>query len=191
MKKKAKYKSLIIASFVLIVLIIYKKQINHKIQEDIIFFKLFSMQNYDSNNNEEKNNQIIFNVSDEKSKEKSINLLDTVNKVYIKEKVAPGTKGSFIIRIKTNKDIKYRLYFQSENDKPKNLVFNVYNNANYYKSLEEISNEMYGMVRKNEEKILPINWKWEYEMSKANDIEDTEDGKKIAHYKFRILMLLE
>ena len=50
---------------------------------------------------------------------------------------------------------------------------------------------MYGMVRKNEEKILPINWKWEYEMSKANDIEDTEDGKKIAHYKFRILMLLE
>ena len=191
MKKKAKYKSLIIASIVLIVLIIYKKQINHKIQEDIIFFKLFSMQNYDSNNNEEKNNQIIFNVSDEKSKEKSINLLDTVNKVYIKEKVAPGTKGSFIIRIKTNKDIKYRLYFQSENDKPKNLVFNVYNNANYYKSLEEISNEMYGMVRKNEEKILPINWKWEYEMSKANDIEDTEDGKKIAHYKFRILMLLE
>ena len=101
MKKKAKYKSLIIASFVLIVLIIYKNQINHKIQEDIIFFKLFSMQNYDSNNNEEKNNQIIFNVSDEKSKEKSINLLDTVNKVYIKETVAPGTKGSFIIRIKT------------------------------------------------------------------------------------------
>ena len=59
-------------------------------------------------------------------------------------------------------------------------------NGKEYKTLEELGDDLTGNLQKGEIKELLVNWKWEYEISKEQDIQDTIDGKQIEKYNFEI-----
>lgn len=182
--KKKKHKYLIII-IIIIILIVHKLQTISKEQEDIIFFKLFNQKSY------EKNNEIIYDLASDKVLDKKVNLVDTINNRYlVNEKIAPGTRGHFIIRIKTNKEIKYKISFKDENAKPQNLVFYIGNSERYYRNIEELSEELIGRLKKNEENDVIINWKWNYYQGQESDIQDTKDGMKIRQYNFKIYLIV-
>lgn len=192
MKKVTKY-ILIILILVFIIFTFFSLKRTDLI-DDFIIFKLFS----DSNVNLEKikkeklnlNNSkeypiYEFNVSYKKTKLEGINLLDTIdNKTLVKEKVAPGTKGNFTIRIKSNEDINYEILFNSLNEKPKNLIFE-YKNIKYQK-LEDLQKDLIGKIAKKETVDINISWEWEYKISSKEDIQDTKDGEKLKNYNFTI-----
>ena len=192
MKKVTKY-ILIILILVFIIFTFFSLKRTDLI-DDFIIFKLFS----DSNVNLEKikkeklnlNNSkeypiYEFNVSYKKTKLEGINLLDTIdNKTLVKEKVAPGTKGNFTIRIKSNEDINYEILFNSLNEKPKNLIFE-YKNIKYQK-LEDLQKDLIGKIAKKETIDINISWEWEYKISSKEDIQDTKDGEKLKNYNFTI-----
>lgn len=192
MKKVTKY-ILIILILVFIIFTFFSLKRTDLI-DDFIIFKLFS----DSNVNLEKikkeklnlNNSkeypiYEFNVSYKKTKLEGINLLDTIdNKTLVKEKVAPGTKGNFTIRIKSNEDINYEILFNSLNEKPKNLIFE-YKNIKYQK-LEDLQKGLIGKIAKKETIDINISWEWEYKISSKEDIQDTKDGEKLKNYNFTI-----
>ena len=194
MNKNKKNKGLILIIILIIMFFVLKQQLNYKSQEDIIFFKLFNIQSQNSvhTNKENESYQVLINLSEERTKEKSINLLDTIDKnILIKEKVAPGMRGEFNVKLLAKKDIKYRLIFQSENEKPKNLLFSIANSGEHYDSLENISKGLIGKVNKNSETNITVNWKWDYDINAEEDKQDTEDSKKIQQYKFKILVFKE
>ena len=192
MKKVTKY-ILIILILVFIIFTFFSLKRTDLI-DDFIIFKLFS----DSNVNLEKikkeklnlNNSkeypiYEFNVSYKKTKLEGINLLDTIdNKTLVKEKVAPGTKGNFTIRIKSNEDINYEILFNSLNEKPKNLIFE-YKNIKYQK-LEDLQKGLIGKIAKKETIDINISWEWEYKISSKEDTQDTKDGEKLKNYNFTI-----
>ena len=192
MKKVTKY-ILIILILVSIIFTFFSLK-RTDLMDDFIIFKLFS----DSNVNLEKikkeklnlNNSkeypiYEFNVSYKKTKLEGINLLDTIdNKTLVKEKVAPGTKGNFTIRIKSNEDINYEILFNSLNEKPKNLIFE-YKNIKYQK-LEDLQKDLIGKIAKKETIDINISWEWEYKISSKEDIQDTKDGEKLKNYNFTI-----
>ena len=192
MKKVTKY-ILIILILVFIIFTFFSLKRTDLI-DDFIIFKLFS----DSNVNLEKikkeklnlNNSkeypiYEFNVSYKKTKLEGINLLDTIdNKTLVKEKVAPGTKGNFTIRIKSNEDINYEILFNSLNEKPKNLIFE-YKDIKYQK-LEDLQKDLIGKIAKKETIDINISWEWEYKISSKEDIQDTKDGEKLKNYNFTI-----
>lgn len=192
MKKVTKY-ILIILILVFIIFTFFSLK-RTDLMDDFIIFKLFS----DSNVNLEKikkeklnlNNSkeypiYEFNVSYKKTKLEGINLLDTIdNKTLVKEKVAPGTKGNFTIRIKSNEDINYEILFNSLNEKPKNLIFE-YKNIKYQK-LEDLQKDLIGKIAKKETVDINISWEWEYKISSKEDIQDTKDGEKLKNYNFTI-----
>ena len=192
MKKVTKYILIILILVFIIFTFFSLKKID--LMDDFIIFKLFS----DSNVNLEKikkeklnlNNSkeypiYEFNVSYKKTKLEGINLLDTIdNKTLVKEKVAPGTKGNFTIRIKSNEDINYEILFNSLNEKPKNLIFE-YKNIKYQK-LEDLQKDLIGKIAKKETVDINISWEWEYKISSKEDIQDTKDGEKLKNYNFTI-----
>ena len=192
MKKVTKY-ILIILILVFIIFTFFSLK-RTDLMDDFIIFKLFS----DSNVNLEKikkeklnlNNSkeypiYEFNVSYKKTKLEGINLLDTIdNKTLVKEKVAPGTKGNFTIRIKSNEDINYEILFNSLNEKPKNLIFE-YKNIKYQK-LEDLQKDLIGKIAKKETIDINISWEWEYKICSKEDIHDTTDGEKVKNYNFTI-----
>ena len=192
MKKVTKY-ILIILILVFIIFTFFSLK-RTDLMDDFIIFKLFS----DSNVNLEKikkeklnlNNSkeypiYEFNVSYKKTKLEGINLLETIdNKTLVKEKVAPGTKGNFTIRIKSNEDINYEILFNSLNEKRKNLIFE-YKNIKYQK-LEDLQKDLIGKIAKKETVDINISWEWEYKISSKEDIQDTKDGEKLKNYNFTI-----
>lgn len=197
--KKLKYVLIIIILIFIIFLIFRKNRIDFV--DDFIFFKLFSDSNISSeefnqkslnrvkeqNKTEAISNYPIyeFNVSYKSTKLKDVNLLETVdNKTLVKEKVAPGTKGNFIIRINSNEDMYYEVYFNSINEKPKNLIF-IYNN-NKYKTLDDLEKDLIGEIKRKETKDIEIKWEWKYTITTQEDIQDTEDGEKLIKYNFTI-----
>lgn len=192
MKKVTKYILIILILIFLIFTFFRLKRIN--LIDDFILFKLFSdsnislekVQKEKLNLNNSKEYPIYeFNVSYKKTKLESINLLDTIdNKTLVKEKVAPGTKGNFTIRIKSNEDINYEILFNSLNEKPKNLIFK-YKNIKYQK-LEDLQKDLIGKIAKKETIDINISWEWEYKISSKEDIQDTKDGEKLKNYNFTI-----
>ena len=110
---------------------------------------------------------------------------DTINKnTLINEKIAPGTSGGFEILLETNQKINYQIKFRSKNEKPQNLNFQIEGEDRKYNSLEELEQTLKGEIEEN--KIININWKWEYEIGKNENKQDTEDGKKLKQYQFEI-----
>ena len=121
---------------------------------------------------------------------KNVNLVDTINpKTLVKERIAPGTQGHFYIILKSNKNSKYNVRFVSKNTKPKNLKFYKENDKKSYNSLEELENELVGSLEPYKDKIIKINWKWEYSMNNIKDLEDTKDGQFIRKYNFNIYVI--
>lgn len=126
-----------------------------------------------------------------------------LNSIYDNEslkcnKIAPGTEGKFYIIIDaTDSDvgINYKIRFENENNKPRNLKF-IYKEIEYNSAidLEKVLSGIINANDENKEKILDIKWKWDYETGKDeaeifnNDKIDTEDGINIKNYTFDVIV---
>lgn len=138
-----------------------------------------------------------FKVNEKEEQIQNISLASTVNnETLVDNKIAPGTKGGFDIKIDgTGSDvgIDYKIVFSNERNKPTNLVF-TYGNQKY-SSISEIADAANGVINANDAnkvKTIHIDWEWPYVTGEnstaiaANDKTDTNDGKNITNYTFDI-----
>lgn len=112
--------------------------------------------------------------------------------------IAPGTSGSFDIKIDTTGSevgINYNVKFENEKNKPQNLIF-IYD-GHTVSTIKELEDFLTGTIDANSNekvKIMTIEWKWPYETGNsetekiAQDIEDTNDGKTIEQYSFDVIV---
>ena len=188
-----KYKKIICTIILIIILIIFglllKKVDANSHQDDILFFKLFGSSSTSTSN---VNNEIVFDMSNKNKDTKNINLLETVNTQFlVQEKIAPGSKGNFSIKIVDNEKYEeaknYNITFKSKNAKPQNLYFYLNDNEDEkYATLEEMQNVIEQKLNNKKQKEIIINWKWEYNNSNEGNKQDTADGMKIKEYNFDI-----
>lgn len=185
MKHKKNILLLVIFLIILLFIIFFNKFSKKETSDDIIFFKLFSQTK--QNNKNTKENEYIFDFSQNNKISTNMNLWETVSKnTLINEKIAPGTEGEFEIKLKSNKSIYYEIDFLSQNKKPKNLVFSIKGDTKRYSKLEDLRNELQGDLNKMETKSIIIQWKWDYETGTEENIQDTKDGTSIKDYHFYI-----
>lgn len=195
---KEKIKIFIILSFIFILIIFlikiffFKEFLNIQKIDDYTFFKIFS-NGVSKQESTKQLNKYEFKVKYNNINFKAVNLSTTVDKEKIvNEKIAPGTSGNFNIILDSNENFKYRVIFESINEKPKNLVFLALENEKVLgqaNTLEELSQYLEGNISKNKKVNITINWYWNYENkenSKLTDIQDTEDSKRIKKYQFNI-----
>lgn len=186
MKKK---KNLIIAIiiFLIIVICIIRKNDFKEFKDDIIFFKNY-YSSMEENRRETNGNDFtnIIEVSTRKYNKKKVSLFSNLtNQIGWNKIIYPGTGGEIPIKLYGVENLKYKIIFKSKNQKPENLVFMA--NGKEYKTLEELGDDLTGNLQKGEIKELLVNWKWEYDISKEQDIQDTIDGKQIEKYNFEII----
>ena len=103
------------------------------------------------------------------------------------KKIAPGCKGSFVIKITRQPNTNLKIKINEKTLKPKNLVFSIENKK--FTSLEEME-KIINRKFMNKEK-LTIDWEWEYYINDVNDIQDTKDGENIEKYIFEIEAIVE
>lgn len=174
------------------------------LQEDVIFFQFFNSKNQSKNISDNTNeskikegrNQeetsintksIFFNVQFQHTKLKAVDLMETIDeKTLVYEKIAPGTSGRFDIILHANQNMNYQIQFESKNEKPSNLFFYSTEEEKIYYTLEELGENLTGKLLKNEEKTIPIYWKWKYETDENQDEQDTLEARKIREYHFLI-----
>lgn len=199
MKNKRKIIFKLILILILIILFIkiffLKGLINVKKIDDFLFLKLFSNGVYQKNSTQDDKYKKIyeFKINYKNLDFKSLNLSDTIDKnTLIYEKIAPGTSGSFDISLYSNQNLKYRIEFDSINEKPKNLKFKALKSGEILEesnTLESLSKKLTGDINQNEKINITINWYWNYE-DKENgedaDIQDTKDCENIKSYKFNV-----
>ena len=205
MRKK---KKIIIITFIILIMLIFVfKSIKYIfLQEDLIFFQLLNSEKKSNNLTKNDSNvtqeisdsrklnsenssmkQFTFDVEFKNTKFKDINLYETINqKTLVYEKIAPWTAGNFDIILNSNQKLNYMIQFESKNEKPLNLKFYLSGDETKYDTLEELDDILTGVVSKNEEKVICINWEWCYENDKENNIRDTNDAKEIREYNFLI-----
>lgn len=185
MKKKIRILIFFLILIILIILFLILKNVKKETFDDIIFFKLFSQTN--SINENSKKNQYIIDFKKDNQIFTKVNLMETVDlKKLVNEKIQPGTNGEFEIILKSNKDIYYKMEFESLNNKPENLKFSIKGQREKYNTLEELTNSLQGNIAKEESKIIHIEWNWEYQNGNSSDIQDTNDGTKLKEYNFLI-----
>lgn len=198
MNKKALYKITVFIIIILAILflIILKKQKNEDLFQDFLFTKLIGNSNSRSYLENDCNNEIkyIFDISYRNTKLKNVNLQNTINKnTLVNEKIAPGTQGSFDIILKSNKSTNYQIEFVSKNQKPENLKFKAKCDNKYISeeknNLEDLSEYLKGNIYKKEEKIITIEWYWNYESSEKGNEQDTLDAQNLREYEFDIYTL--
>lgn len=161
--------------------------------DDFLFLKFLASGQKDSIDNLNQKSIYKFNVDYKDMKLKSINLLDSADKTtFVYEKIAPGSKGEFEIELNSNQNLKYRIEFKSNNAKPQNLNFKVFNDNVFLdeaNTLEKLSESMKGNINKNQKIIYKIEWYWEFQNShnlEKVDIQDTNDAKNINQYNFDV-----
>ena len=138
-----------------------------------------------------------FKVNEKEDKLQTISLKSTVNNSsLVNNKIAPGTEGSFQIKLDATGSevgINYIIKFENESEKPTNLKF-TYNNKSY-NSLTELQEALTGTINadeKNKITTLTIGWNWKYETGTSlqqiatNDVVDTQDAKKMNNYTFDV-----
>lgn len=204
-KKIVKMLILILILVILFIKIFFLKDLS-KIQksDDFLFLKLLSKGSYidyQKNNDDyliSQNNKGFekvykFKINYKNMDFKSIDLSKTIDKeTLIYEKIAPGTSGNFNILLDSNQNLKYRIEFESINEKPKNLNFIALNNEKLLgeaDTLEGLSEKLIGSINKNENINITIKWYWNFEneQDKENtDIQDTKDSENIETYKFNV-----
>lgn len=203
MKKKIFILTLILILIILFISIFFLKKFSdtQKI-DDFLFLKLFSNGKFLSEDNQtfniENTKEYDFKIHYKNINFKSINLSETIDKkTLVKDKIAPGTSGSFDILVESNQNLKYKITFNSINEKPKNLNFVALKNEQKLaqaNTLEELSEKLDGYINKDEKINITINWYWDFE-SQANkeetDIQDTKDAENIRCYKFDLYALGE
>ena len=160
---------------------------------DFLFLKFLASGQKDSIDNLNQKSIYKFNVDYKDMKLKSINLLDSADKTtFVYEKIAPGSKGEFEIELNSNQNLKYRIEFKSNNAKPQNLNFKVFNDNVFLdeaNTLEKLSESMKGNINKKQKIIYKIEWYWEFQNShdlEKVDIQDTNDAKNINQYNFDV-----
>ena len=140
-----------------------------------------------------------FKVNGEKEQVQEIRLASTCNnQTLVNNKIAPGTSGSFNIKIDaTGSDvgINYNITFAQEENKPQNLKF-VYGGIEY-SSIKELEGKLSGMIEPNERdktRTINVRWQWDYETGRdpsqinENDIVDTKDATNVANYTFQVIV---
>ena len=98
------------------------------------------------------------------------------------KKIAPGTKGEFVIIIKKDSDLKCKMVFTNITKKPKNLKF--YLNGNTYNKWEEMQNEINEVLKENDR--ITINWDWQYDTNEQENIKNVQDEENLKEYVFRM-----
>ena len=140
-----------------------------------------------------------FKVNENEEKMQTISLSSTVNNFTLaNKKVAPGTSGSFQIKLdSTDADVgvMYTINFENESQKPTNLKFEYLGDT--YESLSHLRNVILGTIfadAQEKTKTITVGWKWDYEtgstkeeIEKNNKI-DTEEAKYINDYTFDIVV---
>lgn len=140
-----------------------------------------------------------FKVNENEEKMQTISLKSTMNNSKIvKNKIAPGTEGSFEIKLDTTDSdvgVNYVIRFENESKKPRNLKF-MYNGG-IYNNLTDLGTVLNGTIDANTEnkvKTIQIDWNWEYQTGNsenevlASDIIDTQDAKQLNNYTFDIIV---
>lgn len=196
MKKKTLYKIILLIIIIIFLILMFtsKKLKSNDLFQDFLFTKLFGTQSLEEET--PKQIQYIFDISYRNMQLKNVNLQDTINaKTLVNEKIAPGTSGEFDIVLRANKATNYKINFISKNNKPKNLKFVAkYENVNISKekdSLEDLENNLVGTLKKDEQKIITINWYWNYEISEEENKQDTYDAENLKKYEFDIYTIGE
>lgn len=198
-KKKRIFKlMLILILIILFVKIFFLKGLSNvqKI-DDFLFIKLFSngIQNNDDFSIKNDQNQKIYNfkINYKNLNFKSIDLAETIDKdTLVYEKIAPGTSGSFNILLDSNQNLKYKIEFNSVNEKPHNLNFKASKSGKVLgesNTLEELSEKLAGYINQNEKIDITISWYWNFENEQDlenTDIQDTKDSENIKKYQFNV-----
>lgn len=140
-----------------------------------------------------------FLVNGETASITNINLARTYKpETLAQNTIAPGTSGSFDIKIDTTGSdvgINYDVKFQNEKSKPQNLVFTY--DGHTVANIKELEQFLAGTIDANSEekvKTMTIEWSWPYETGSladekaVQDVEDTNDGKLLEQYSFDIIV---
>ena len=178
--------------------------------DDFLFLKLFSKGESLSKDTQNSDNYLIrsgdgecqkvykFNINYKNLDFKSIDLAETIDKeTLVYEKIAPGTSGDFKILLESNQNLRYKIEFNSINEKPHNLNFRALKNGEVLvetKTLEELSEKLTGYINKDEKIDITINWYWNFESKQSQeytDIQDTKDSENIKKYQFDVCALGE
>lgn len=195
MKKKNKKNLKFLLILILIILFVkvffLKNLSNIEVSDDLLFIKLLGSKFLNATSYQyTKEKEYNLKVSYKNIDFKYVNLSETIDReknVY--EKIAPGTSGSFNILLNSNQNLRYKILFCSINEKPKNLKFKAVKDRKEIgiaNTLEDLSDNLTGYIRKNENINIIINWYWDYEDDEKADIQDTKDAKDIKEYRFNI-----
>lgn len=138
----------------------------------------------------------VFDVEFDNLISSDISLPSTMNaKTVSKNKIAPGVNGEFAIVVSTENstvDMQYSIKFEDvSNEKPNNMRFKIKGSTEEFKTLQELESKLKGVALKDTEKEIIIQWRWPYEIDDTQDIVDTNDGKELRNYKFRIKVFEE
>ena len=196
-KKKVILKLVIILflMFLFIKIFILNGFSNSKNMDDFLFLKLISKNiSYLEKDENIKNSKVYeFKISYKDMNFKTIDLSKTVNKdTLLYEKIAPGTNGEFYILLDSNQDLKYKVEFNSINEKPYNLKFRALNDKQILgesSTLDELSEKLEGTIKKNKKINIKIEWYWNFEnkeYEESTDIQDTKDSENIRKYQFLV-----
>lgn len=165
---------LIILVIIFIILNFYKSKKN--IFDDITILGLWDDVGFENENE--------YELTSENTVE--IDVFTTINnKIY--KKIAPGSKGSIIIKFKRPQNLNYTINVIEKTSKPQNLVFYIENKK--YTTLEDME-YIINQKFKNTEKIT-INWEWKYYIDEKHDMQDTNDGQKADKFLFEISAIVE
>ena len=173
--KKRIYLSIIILILIFIILSFFNSK--KQIFDDIAIFNLWS----DSDDYEFK-----INPQEEPSLEIDVFQTGRKNKKYNK-KIAPGSRGSFVIKLTKPLNAEYEISLKNITNKPQNLVFILDNRV--YNSVEELQDKL-NIIFQNQN-TATIKWNWNYENNYTGNIIDTKDGEIAQKYIFEVKALIK
>ena len=125
----------------------------------------------------------------------SINLSETIDEEKsLYKKLHLEQKGNFSILLDSNQNLKYKIEFNSINEKPRNLNFIALKNGQILgekNKLEDLSELLTGYINKNEKINITIKWYWNFESEQKQentDFQDTEDSENIKNINLMFVL---
>ena len=117
--------------------------------------------------------------------------IDVFNTIYngkkLHKKISPGSYGKFTIKLKKPIDSNSTIILTDITNKPQNLIFEL-ENRKYY-TLKQMQQDINTIFQSKNS--ITINWKWKYDNSSEDDIQDTIDGQNAHRYIFKIQAIIE
>ena len=156
----------------------------------LLFFKndntrKYEIEEFSSFELDLKGLKYVFDINYGDTNFQDIELIDSVKDTKF---ICPGTRGCFYIQISTkngNRDMSYSMQIKEESNKPNNMKFRI--NGKQFNSMKELAENINGTINKNSYKVLKINWEWQYESDKGDQI-DTINGESLDNYKVLMRM---